>query len=104
MVDIKEHFDRIVNLGVENFLKDHMKTDLNMTNPDKIVQSKQILICLNKMDLLSSDQSKTLQSCLNATSPNKSFQVSRVSCVENQIRVSNIEELVTKLKEKLSEL
>lgn len=104
VIDTKEHFSGIVSQGVEVFLKYHMTNDLDMSNPEQIVQSKQILVCLNKMDLLSSDQVDALQTCLDATKPSKNIQVSRISCVENQIRVANIEELLAKLKEKLGQL
>lgn len=104
VIDTKDHFNRIISQGIEDFLKDHLVADLDMSNPEQIITSKQILVCLNKMDLLDNDQSKALNISLITSSPSKNIQVSRTSCVENQIRISNIDELVSKLKEKLSDL
>lgn len=104
MIDTKEHFERIVSQGIETFLNDHLKTDLDMGNPSQIIMSKQIMVCLNKMDLLSTEQINALQTSLNAPSSSKNIQVSRISCVENNFGFSNIDELVNKLKTKLSDL
>lgn len=104
VIDVNKYLNQI-NTGIDQFLKDHIKSILdNQLNKSKIeldelLKNKEIVITFNKKDLLNKAQLKNLEDLMNNC--DKKIVVSRIECGENQ---NNISELLDKMKISLSKL
>jgi tRNA modification GTPase len=106
IVDVSQNLESIVKLGLGEFLERHISRHLNMNEKiSSIFRTKQIILTFNKIDLLTSQELKVLNEkqlqFSRSQQPNSKISVSMVSCIDSE---NNINDLLDRLKEKLSEL
>lgn len=93
---------------MQSFLKDHLNDQLNLNNGEleleKWTAGKEIIISLNKKDLLDETKSDLLNKKLNLNEKflNGSLSVNKISCIDD--RKNEIYELLDQLKGKVSNL
>jgi hypothetical protein len=110
VIDVKQNFNLIKQKGIENFIKDHIKEQLELNlalkelNKDKFddwLLNKEIIISFNKKDLLN----KAELACLNESLKVKvnKFSINKISCSENDNQ-EDLAEFLNDLKIKVSQL
>ncbi|CAF0713501.1 unnamed protein product [Brachionus calyciflorus] len=111
VIDVNQHLDSIMKKGFVNFLNDHLEEKFgsyvkSLRNEDtsfgfqKWLNGKEIIISLNKKDLLNQTQLSELNEKLNLNG--EQISLNRISCInENN---NDIDELLNQLKSKVSNL
>lgn len=111
MIDANEHFNSIDQKGFEQFLLDHLNEQLNLKMLQKEsdfdfktwLSKKEILISLNKKDLLDSEKLKILNKKLeNLSEFLRKLSINKISSISDE--KNEIDELLDQLKEKVSNL
>lgn len=111
VVDLKNFYHHILNKGISNFLEEHLKQKFSVfskffkkTELDvvKWLSGKEIIVALNKKDLIEHDQMIELENRINLEKSELKVSLNRISCLDEQ--ESDISELLDQLREKLSQL
>lgn len=111
VVDLKKFYNDILNKGLSSFLNDHLtqkfsvfknlfkKNELNLF---KWLCGKEILVSLNKKDLILQSEMNELEKRIIVEKSDLKISLNKISCLDEQ--ENDISELLNQLKEKLSEL
>lgn len=108
VIDVNRYFDLIIKNGFENFLNEHMNEKFGMGNfLDKMdfiksLNNKEIIVSLNKKDLLNESQLMELNQTIQNFNLEKNFVLNKISCINEQ--ENDIMELLNHLKDKLRNL
>ena len=93
-------------MGIRSFVEFHLKHDLKVSlsdaNFDEWLASRQVLVSLNKKDLIESCHLKTLEKLVDKQ--NERFSVNQISSINNDSNRNDINNLLKQLKTKLDKL
>ncbi len=110
VIDLNENYEKIIEQGIYDFLKMHLN-ELNINknskkNFEEWIANKDIIISMNKKDLIENHKNKKLNEKLNEFTKNfkTSMHINRISCVNNDVFVNDLNELSDQLKNKLEKL
>ena len=95
-------------MDVRSFLKTHLQNDLNMTfrkNNDEVtfdewLASRQVILSLNKKDLIDASQIETLNSRLSQCD----LEINQISSINNDQERNDINDLLRQLKVTLEKM
>ncbi len=95
-------------MDVRSFLKTHLQNDLNMTfskNSDEVtfdewLASRQVILSLNKKDLIDASQIETLNSRLSQCD----IDINQISSINNDQERNDINDLLRQLKVTLEKM
>ena len=114
VVDLQEHLNSILQLGLYSFLKNHLENDLHLeftaakndtTSFDEWLASKQVLVSLNKKDLIEPKWLGLLESNLDKTVLLKNqINVNRTASLNDAEGLNDITDLLGQLKSVLGKL
>ena len=107
LIDLKEHLHKILNFGLEDFLLDHLKNDLKIGIPNSLddwLRNKNVIVSLNKKDLIDEASMRKLQTQLDSIKSLKSITVNKISSINGNDKQNDISDLLKQLKGVLANL
>lgn len=111
VIDLKKFYADILSKGLSGFINEHLnqkfsvfkiffqKNELNLV---KWLSGKEILVSLNKKDLILHSEMNELEKRIIFEKSDLKITVNKISCLDEQ--ENDISELLDQLKKKLSEL
>ena len=107
VVDLNKHFNSIKENGINKFVQDHIKLNLNNElNKNKfesetLTKNKKIIFILNKKDLLNENQLDFIDKMLKTYQQESNIVINKIECKDN---TSDLSELLNDLTISLSKL
>jgi 50S ribosomal subunit-associated GTPase HflX len=109
VIDLNEHLKSMNQHGIDYFVREHLKELLgfaqnseNESVLNSIIKNKQVLVALNKIDLISANEEIELFESLLKIYKEKGIILTRISCIDDSR--ANISELLNQMKIKLATL
>jgi len=111
VVDAKKNYESIVAKGMAHFVRDHLQEQLEVnlrtsTNKEQFeswLTTKEVIVSFNKKDLLSSEDLSRLTASQETDSENK-IKMNKISCIDDPVEISSIDELLIDLRFKVTQL
>ena len=107
LVDLSAHYASLQTQGLQKFIEKHLATELSVNSSDihSILCDKELVISLNKRDLLDSSQLETLGELLNRTETIGSVEKATVNVIScKNATVNDLNPLLDQLKLKIESL
>jgi GTPase involved in cell partitioning and DNA repair len=106
VIDLKENLNTLLKMDIRSFLKTHLQNDLNMTfskNNERVtfdewLTSKQVILSLNKKDLIDASQIERLSQLLAEKQPQCDIKINQISSINDDQERNDIKDLLGHLK------
>ncbi|RNA14322.1 tRNA modification GTPase mitochondrial [Brachionus plicatilis] len=109
VIDLNKFYNDILNKGFSNFLNEHLNEKFSVflkyfekkeSDIEKWLSGKEIVVSLNKKDLIKQSQIDDLENRINSEKCEFKVSLNKISCLDEQ--ENDISELLDQLKDKLS--
>lgn len=109
VIDLNKFYNDILNKGFSNFLNEHLNEKFSVflkhfekkeSDIEKWLSGKEIVVSLNKKDLIKQSQIDDLENRINSEKCEFKVSLNKISCLDEQ--ENDISELLGQLKDKLS--
>jgi len=107
VVDLNKHFNSIKENGIDKFIQDHLKLNLNnelnknIFDLETLIENKKIILILNKKDLLNKNQLELIEQMIENYKQVSNILINKIECKES---TSDLNELLNDLTSSLSKL
>lgn len=114
VIDLKEHLEHVLKLGIYEFLRVHLNEQLRLNfcvenendSFEKWALDRQIIVSLNKKDLINEESIRLLDKKLifNDSKLSEHIMINKISSIDDDDKINDINGLLQQLKQKVSNL